>query len=101
AAAHHSLNHKSAPTTRYTLSLHDALPICLAGGLDRPVGAGGDADAHQGGSLVFHNVTDVSKINVNQAGNSDDFRNPLHAATENVVNLAEGFEHRGVFVSQV
>src|SRR3989442_7764238 len=38
----------TAPTEIYTLSLHDALPICSACGLDRSHASGRDADAGHG-----------------------------------------------------
>src|SRR5204862_4306136 len=57
--------------------------------------ATGRGRAHDRVSHASHNGLHIGEVTVDDAGNSDDVRNPLHALTQDVVGDTEGLQEAG------
>ena len=64
------------------------------GRLGGAVLAAGRSDTHQGAAGVAHDRADVSEVEVDEPGNSDQVGDPLDALAQHVVRLAERVDHR-------
>ena len=60
--------------------------------------AGGDADAHHGGTGVLHDGADVGEVEVDQTGDGDQVRDALDALAQRIVCNAEGVQHAGLLL---
>src|SRR3954451_24783031 len=73
----------------------------LLGRLGRAVLAARLADAHEGRAGVGHDRADVGEVQVDEAGDRDQVRDPLHALAQDVVGLAERLEDRRAALDDV
>ncbi len=71
------------------------------GRIDGAVGSGASADGHPGRAGIFHNGADIGKVQVNQAGDSDDFGNGLYAVMQHPVRNSKSGVHAGLLVAEL